>query len=237
MADPLSILGAVGTAIDLGAKAYDYITSVVVQNDEQRRLTASVEALNAVLPCLKQRIADAERSPKQDRSGYQKAMVVLNGSLVLCEDALKEITEQIEKANPGLKEKYEAEKKGSFPSMVQAVPSTSSVQLPPRTPAMLDVPSRPTSSASSNNSSHSVRSFLSKFSSKKKSEKSDQTSPSSLRIKTALWRLAWPVTESNIEDLRKHITDFKATATLILQLGFTEYAPFSSDIRLLIHVE
>jgi hypothetical protein len=71
-------------------------------------------------------------------------MVVLreaDGPLALCEEALKEITEQIKKANPGLKEKYEAEKKGFFTSMVQAVPLTSPVQLPPQTPAMLDIPS------------------------------------------------------------------------------------------------
>ena len=227
MVDPLSVFGAVGTAIDLGAKVYKYITSVVGQNDEQRQLAASVEALNAVLHVLKQRIADAERGPAHERSAYQKAMVVLgkaDGQLALCEEALKEITEQIEKANPGLKEKYEAEKKGSFPSMAQAVPLTSSVQLPPRT--------------------HSFRGFLSNVLSKKKSEKLDQApspnqaaSPSSLWIQTAPWRLAWPVTELNIKDLRNHISDFKGTATLILQLGFTEYAPFSSHIQLLIHVE
>jgi hypothetical protein len=66
MADPLSIFGAIGTAINLGAKVYKYITFIIGQNNEQRQLAASVKALNTVLHGLKQHIADAERAPEQE---------------------------------------------------------------------------------------------------------------------------------------------------------------------------
>jgi hypothetical protein len=280
----LEVLGALGTTVDLAVKAFKYTHSVLGQSDEQRQLITSIGDLHALLPALKEHIDKARNAPAEERSNYQNVLVHLgkeHGSMALCEKALKQITEDIEKANPRLKEEYSA-LVVPLPHASPSTPVADTLSSPP--PAVLRSPS-PTPSTKSSSSSKSTG-LLNRFKRKKEvkagsplsvpatpstpvvgglgppnttladsrsssptpSAKSwsfsklpwkentpsfqsvpstaqsavPQPPPKPSQLPSFVWKLLWPVTALDIEGLRKHISDFKETVIVMLQLGFSE---------------
>ena len=157
----MDVFATVGTAIDLSLKIAKYINEVKGQNDEQRNLAAAVLALNSVLPGFKDCIEQAQKLDSDAQTNAQAAFAALKPSYDLCENALKEIRDSIEKANPGLRDKYLAFLTQSSSSDASATKAPSTEAAPsPLDPATTIVDDRSGSPASSNKSSQSFLSFI-----------------------------------------------------------------------------
>ena len=126
----MDVFGAVGTAISLGLMIAEYIDQVKDQNNEQQNLAAAVHALNSVLPGFKYRIDQAQKLHSDTQTIAQAAFVALKPSYDLCENALKDIRDSVEKANPGLRDEYLAFLRQSSISDASAAKTSSTYAAP-----------------------------------------------------------------------------------------------------------